>query len=161
VTDENRPDHPDFSAIQASAGKAETDGRGDAKAKAEQAVIFSDEARLTSQANRYMRLAAFMILGMMSIYFLFSLLEFLESMLRFDSPILDLMIDREMDWHVWLVLGLALLTFAAVPLTLTMALLRMINPSNKDDAEKSLGLVTPQLELAKLCVEALKQAVKK
>ena len=147
-------DDDGFPAIDAENTNASPSSQ-DAIATNEQKSYFNDEPRLISQSHRYMRWVAFLVLGGITSVFLCSLLSFLNTLLSMESPVLAVLTQPGVDWHVWLVMILGLVIFAAVPLSLAAALVKMISSGEKDE-EKTSNLVLPTTELAKRVLETIK-----
>lgn len=66
-------------------------------------------------------------------------------------------------WHVIALVALVLVILAAVPLSLSLTLVRMISRSGGDstDSKDELGITTPQIEFVKALLEMFKIAQKK
>ena len=107
-----------------------------------------------------MRSSAFFVVGLISAAYLVALLIVLISMFSGDMPFIYFLAKKTLDWHAWLVVSLAMIIFAAVPLSLIMALVRMISHTERDESARGAQLVTPQIEMLKICLNALKQSGK-
>lgn len=130
----------------------------DEVARREQRETFNDEPRLISEAHRKMRDKAFWVFGVISVAYLSTLLILLICTFTGRAPLLYwLATSSTVDWHAWLIIGLALVIFAAVPLSLVMALVRMISHSEGEESRRS-QLVTPQVEMLRICLDMLKAA---
>lgn len=140
-----------FSAIEDAATHPVAE---DTSARQELKEQYSDEERDNSKAHRRMRWWAFGVLGTVCIAYLITLLIALARI--FFCDILPKVIPTGSDWHTLVLVGIALVVFAAVPLSLAMALVRMISEGGPD-AEKP-SLKTPQLEAIKIAFELLKSA---
>lgn len=107
---------------------------------------------LDARQRRELRKPAFYTLGGAALVYLAALLIVLSCLLSSQTSIA--VISRATDWHFLLIVGVALVIFAAVPLSLALAAVRMISPPSNDKQE--LGITTPQIELLKAFVEAAK-----
>jgi hypothetical protein len=118
---------------------------------------FSEQDQANMAANRKMRFWAFIGIGAMSILFLLVLLGVLCQF--FDGRLIASALGASSlnGWHALILIGVALAIFAAIPLTLLMALVRMISEPGADADTIKL----PTTELAKLCFESIKSAFSK
>lgn len=146
-------DTVDFAAIDVAAT---------ASAPVDQAAVreldakFNDEPRRISQAHRRLRNTAFMVFGGLCVAFLIALLCLLIDLFSLDSPLLYVFAKMKVDWHAWLIVAIALVIFAAVPLSLAMALMRMIANRTEADEKSDYAIKTPQLEAIKIMADTIK-----
>jgi len=156
-TPSEKPEEPDFSemgpAAEHSAREASTspgavtDVPGTALTEE-----FRNQTEQNMSAHRRMRWWAFGVVGAVSGLYLLVLLCVLWRF--FDGRLIAAMVGAgpSLNWHVLVLVGIALVIFAAIPLTLLMALVRMISEQRAEpDAIKM-----PATELAKLFFETAK-----
>ncbi|MCF3492626.1 hypothetical protein GUV62_07890 [Stenotrophomonas maltophilia] len=117
--------------------------------------VYDDEFRLNQRANREMRRLAFNVVGGVSALYVIVLLCVLWRF--FDGRLLASILGApgaNLDWHMLVLIGVALVIFAAIPLSLAMALVKMISESStKAD---SFDLKMPNTELGKVLLELFK-----
>jgi hypothetical protein len=102
-----------------------------------------------------MQWVAFVGLGCLCMYFLIALAVSLRSF--FTNKETLAIIAQSRDWHTLTLLGIAIVVFAIVPLSIALALVKMVSSSdNQGDKKEEIALTTPQLELFKLIVETAK-----
>lgn len=101
-----------------------------------------------------MRWFAFWGFGILCVLFLLILMVSLAALLV-DRKILAV-ITHASDWHFVALLSVAILALTSVPLTLSIALVKMISHSHKSSDAMPMSLTTPQIEFFKLIVEAIK-----
>ncbi|WP_341809384.1 hypothetical protein WMO32_01730 [Xanthomonas oryzae pv. oryzicola] len=118
---------------------------------------YKNQHELSEEANRFLRGRAFACLGVACMVYLVCLLIALLSMTDNSSLALLLRADGT-NWHALMLLGLILVIFAAVPLSLAMALVKMISRADQEGSSKGSGITTPQLELFKVFLEMVKAA---
>lgn len=117
--------------------------------------VYEDEFRLNQRANREMRRLAFYVVGGLSAIYVLVLLCVLWRF--FDGRLLASILGApggNFDWHMLVLVGVALVIFAAIPLSLAMALGKMISESSSK--ADSFDLKMPNTELGKVLVELLK-----
>ncbi|UYK72562.1 hypothetical protein [Xanthomonas sacchari] len=119
--------------------------------------IYRNQHELSEEANRSLRGQAFVWLGVACLVYLGCLLIALLSLIDNSSLALLLRTDGT-NWHALILLGLILVIFAAVPLSLAMALVKMISRADQETGGKGSGITTPQLELFKVFLEMVKAA---
>ncbi len=117
--------------------------------------VYEDETRLNKEANRKMRRLAFNVVGGVCVLYVLVLLCVLWRF--FDGRLLASVLGApggHLDWHLLVLIGVALVVFAAIPLSFTMALVKMISDSSSQ--EDSFELKTPNTELGKVLLELIK-----
>lgn len=117
--------------------------------------IYEDETRLNKRANREMRKLAFYVVGGLSGVYVLVLLCVLWRF--FDGRLLASILGApggHLDWHMLVLIGIALVIFAAIPLSLTMALMKMISEATTDS--EGSDFKTPNTELGKVLLELFK-----
>ncbi len=117
--------------------------------------IYEDETRLNKRANREMRKLAFYVVGGLSGVYVLVLLCVLWRF--FDGRLLASILGApggHLDWHMLVLIGVALVIFAAIPLSLTMALMKMISEASTDS--EGSDFKTPNSELGKVLLELFK-----
>lgn len=117
--------------------------------------IYEDETRLNKRANREMRKLAFYVVGGISGVYVLVLLCVLWRF--FDGRLLASILGApggHLDWHMLVLIGIALVIFAAIPLSLTMALMKMISEASADT--EGSDFKTPNSELGKVLLELFK-----
>lgn len=110
-----------------------------------------------NQHRRRMQWWTFVALGFVCLIFLFSLMRLMFKMIS-DKEVLAVVVHAN-DWHVLTFLGIALIVFASVPLSLALAILKMVSQPGIADSKESRDdavLTTPQLELLKAIIDAFK-----
>lgn len=118
---------------------------------------YAKQIDLNHKAHREMRWVAFIGIGAFVALFLFILLFTLvalldrEMILRLVSP------DAVLNWHVLVFFGLLVAVFAAIPLSLAMALVKMI--SERDSSPEDSGLKMPSTELGKVILDLMKSVI--
>lgn len=115
--------------------------------------VYRDQLELNLAAHRKMRLIAFNVVGVLSALYLLCLLCVLWRF--FDGELLASVIGAQrgtLNWHLLVLTGIALVIFAAIPLSLVMALVKMI--SDKD--EDASNIKTPTVELGKVLYDLIK-----
>lgn len=161
----------DFAAIDAAAEEAMEDKKvtatgpldadaGDAPPASRKA---KDEVYRTEQgenlaANRRMRWWTFRAVGVICVAYFAALLCVLLKLLsaNYLVRVLDA-VPPTWDWHVLTLIGLALVVFAAVPLSLGIAMVKMIS----DKSDESYGMTTANAELGKVCIDFVKSFTNK
>lgn len=116
--------------------------------------IYGDEFQLTQAAHRRMRGWAFVVIGVLTTLYLLVLLCVLWRF--FDGRLIASILGvpgGPLDWHVLVLVGIALVIFAAIPLSFAMALVKMISDR---DAEDETRLRMPSTELGKVLVDLFK-----
>ncbi|MEB1529859.1 hypothetical protein [Xanthomonas sp. WHRI 7945] len=126
------------------------------KAKSE---IYLDQYELSEVAHRSFRRWAFFAVGGASLAYLIMLPIAIFCVVD-DHSLAILASARDAGWHVILLTGLVLVILAAVPLSLTLALVRMISSGRQEDDGKNgnFAITTPQIELFKALLEMVKAA---
>jgi len=117
---------------------------------------YRNQHELSEEAHRSMRGDAFAWLGGTCLVYLLFLLIAIFALL--DDGSLALLLRSGANWHALVLIGLILVIFAAVPLSLAMALVKMISRAGQESDQKAAGITTPQLELFKVFVEMVKAA---
>lgn len=141
-----KPDERDFEAIDRSA-KSGGSIPPDKNAKKERDAFFSDEPGKISQENRYMRRFAFGAFGLVCLAYFVFLLCILKGFYYGDSSTVKVLLAEQANWHTLIFLGVITAIFAAIPLSLTMALVKMISAPGGEDNNTKIPLITPQVEL--------------
>ncbi|MBB3227554.1 hypothetical protein FHW69_002177 [Luteibacter sp. Sphag1AF] len=114
----------------------------------------------SAKARRHMRMAAFVLFALISVgYFAFLLYVLMYWLLQKES----IWILTRLQHQPALLIGAALVIFASVPLSLTLAMVRLAqDPQPKgasDDAMPNISAITtPGLEAIKAIAETLKSA---
>jgi hypothetical protein len=113
---------------------------------------FRSQTEENMSAHRRMRWWAFGVVGSVCGIYLLALLCVLWRF--FDGHLIAAMLGANdtLNWHVLVLIGMALVIFAAVPLTLVMALVRMIS----EQVREPDTIKMPTTELAKLFFETAK-----
>lgn len=104
---------------------------------------------------------AFLGLGIVCLAFLLFLMMIMYDMIT-DKEALAVVVHAA-DWHVLTFLGIALIVFASVPLSIALAILRMVSqggPTENKESKEELALTTPQLELVKTVIVEVTKALK-
>lgn len=152
---------PVFEAMEASAQQAAEEYRanppGPETSPAAAGSLVEEYGRqidLNHKAHREMRWVAFIGLGGLIALFLFILLCTLVDLL--DRNFLLRLVEKgaELNWHVLVFSGVAIAVFAAVPLSLAMALVKMISLTQHSDS--SGDYKTPTTELGKVILDLIK-----
>lgn len=148
-----------FPEMEAAAKQAEDEFNAnpappEADAPTELRELFQSEADRNHKTHRYMRVAAFIVLGALIAAFLIVLLLVLLNLLS--SEFLSVLVKggATMNWHILVFAGAALAVFAAVPLSLAMALVKMISVEQNCDADGNYK--TPTTELGKVILDLIK-----
>lgn len=139
-------------AVTDSVAKSQSSNVVPSNAKVE---VYEDETRLNKEANRKMRRLAFNVVGGVCVLYVLVLLCVLWRF--FDGRLLASVLGApggHLDWHMLVLIGVALVVFAAIPLSFTMALVKMISDSSSQ--EDSFELKTPNTELGKVLLELIK-----
>jgi hypothetical protein len=103
--------------------------------------------------RRRMRGLAFLVLGVVCVVYFIALLLALNQIV---TPELLAIVEMAKDWHVLLILGMGLFLLATVPLSLTLAIVKMISDKDDGKSKNELSITSPQLEIVKLIIEAAK-----
>lgn len=116
-----------------------------------------DEHRKNIEAHRSKRWIAFWGISFVSFIF-FGMLIFIFYQIISDDylPVIIGAADKTWQWHILVFLGGALVLAAAVPLSLAMALVKMISDTDKGGNESSSDLKAPGIELAKAIIDLCK-----
>ncbi|KFN42314.1 hypothetical protein N789_14065 [Arenimonas oryziterrae DSM 21050 = YC6267] len=114
---------------------------------------YRSQVELNLKANRELRGSAFRLLGLMSFAYLVALLVILIGF--FNAEKAPAIISHAWNWHVYVLVGIVLIVFAAIPLTLAMALVKMIT-EKPDDKWEVADIKTPNVELAKIFADFIK-----
>ena len=115
---------------------------------------YTDDKLDDSKAHRTMRWIAFGVLGLLCVVFLIALLCALQTLLGGERVIATLLDGRE--WHGIIVITVALVIFATIPLSLTLALVRMIASPHSQSKPEDATISLPQIEFLKALVETVK-----
>lgn len=123
--------------------------------------VQAEDYVIAQKQRRWMRWAAFVGLGLACLGFLCGLFQVLYGLLMDHS--FPLMVPNGVtvsNTHAAVLIGLALVVFAAVPLSLTITLVRLsADPLDKKVPDDSgLALTTPQLELLKSIYSLFKKS---
>lgn len=112
---------------------------------------------LNHEANRQMRWVAFIGIGMFVGFFLFILIcTFVE--LVNQKMVLELLRNKEeLNWHTLVFFSIMIAMFAAIPLSLAMALVKMI--SEKDHKSDDVELKMPTTELGRVILDLLRSVI--
>ncbi|KHS08016.1 hypothetical protein RM61_07265 [Xanthomonas phaseoli pv. phaseoli] len=123
---------------------------------------YETQHTLSEVANRKWRKYAFLALGVSCLVYLL-LLPFAICMVINDSTLAVLASTSKGAWQVIALIGLVLVILAAVPLSLSLTLVKMISRfgDHTDDKSSELGITTPQIEFVKALLEMFKIAQKK
>lgn len=158
-----KPDFPEMERAAAESGKVASETIASAAvdidvpetAYTEQ---YSSEIQQNMAAYRRMRWAAFFGIGLISGLYLLALLCVMWRLFGSDYLPAVLGATPSFDWHILVMIGAALVIFAAIPLSLVMALVRMIS---EQKPEGNGEIKIPSTELTKVLVDALKNVVGK
>lgn len=106
-----------------------------------------DQLRYNQKANRKMRWMAFGVIGGLIVFFFLLLMAALFKIF-FGSYLASIIsaASAGWQWHILIFLGATLLLLAAVPLSLSLALVRMISDKKDDEAQE---IKAPSVELIK------------
>lgn len=150
----------DFAEVQASVAADPEQATVDSLAKDEASSRFGDsEAVLNSRAARQMRQWAIPCAAVAVAIYLIGLGLFLIQFYNMELDIVRFLIENKVtEWYAWVVFALTIVILSSVPLTLAIALMRMIS-SDKNDDGSGQAIVTPQLELVKTLVSILHKAL--
>ena len=109
---------------------------------------------LNHEAHRHMRWAAFLGLGSLIALFLFVLLITMVELL--DREFILKLVDSgsKLNWHILVFAGVVVAAFTAIPLSLAIALVKMISLSQHDSEDGAYK--TPTTELGKVVLDLLK-----
>lgn len=120
---------------------------------------YEDITRRTLEAHLLMRKVAFYTTGILSTIYLLCLLCVLWKF--FDGELLASVIGaskNEVNWHVLVLIGIGMVIFAAIPLSLIMAVVKMVSGKNEETND---DIKTPAMELGKALYELVKGFVEK
>lgn len=117
--------------------------RPDATARRENDELFSDEERTNKTWYRWMRLLAFLVLGTICATYFWSLLSALSEIAQARS--FAAIFGASADWHHLLFVTGIFAVFAAVPLSIAAALVKMVSEL-KEEEKKPASLTTAQAE---------------
>lgn len=163
MSEPQKTDFPEMEQAAAEAGKAASETIASATMDIEvprtaYTEDYASEIQRNMAAYRRMRWTAFLGVGVISAIYLLALLCVMWRL--FGSEYLPAVIGAtpKFDWHILVMIGVALVIFAAIPLSLVMALVRMIS-EQKPDGNGDIKI--PATELAKVLVDALKNFVGK
>ncbi len=112
----------------------------------------------TLEAHLQMRQVAFYSAGALSAVYLVCLLCVLWKF--FDGELLAAIIGAsqdEVNWHILVLIGIGLVIFAAIPLSLVMAVVKMVSGKDEDTSD----IKTPTSELGKVLYELVKGFIEK
>lgn len=115
--------------------------------------VYKNQAEQSLEAHLRMRLLAFYVVGILSTAYLLCLLCVLWRF--FDGELLAAVIGASrggINWHLLVLIGIALVIFAAIPLSLVMALVKMISDKDEDGS----NIKTPTVELGKVLYDLIK-----
>lgn len=120
----------------------------------EQSNLYSNEKIKNDKQNRELRFVAFIFFGLISLLYLVCLLATVHNLLSGQSPLIYYMTKQGVtDWHAWLLLGLILIIFAVIPLSILNGLVKMV--SEKTEPE-DMKLMLPQIEALKHLIDLLR-----
>ncbi|WP_144774321.1 MULTISPECIES: hypothetical protein [unclassified Luteimonas] len=115
---------------------------------------YATELHSNMQAHRIMRWVAFGGIGFISLIFVLCLLVVMSRILHWEAESVPRILRDAKDWHAWAFVGACLVIFAAIPLSLMMALIRMISVDQEDPGAAEIR--TPATELGKVLIELFK-----
>ncbi|WP_416203727.1 hypothetical protein [Xanthomonas euvesicatoria] len=143
-------------AADAAQGGGSSNSPAPPKARSE---VYLDQYEQSEEAHRSFRRWAFYVVGGASLVYLIMLPIAIFCVVD-DHSLAILASARGAGWHVILLTGLVLVILAAVPLSLTLALVRMISSGKQEDdgSNGNPGITTPQIELFKAMLEMVKAA---
>lgn len=106
-------------------------------------------------ANRKKRWSAFFFIGAIVLSF-FALLLAAFCKLFFGTYLVEIIkaANESWQWHVLVFLGVSLVLLAAIPLSLSLAVMKMIGGAGQDDSASDVK--TPSLELVKALADIFK-----
>mgnify|MGYP001167332229 CR=1 FL=1 len=118
---------------------------------------YRQQLDLNHEAHRRMRWWAFIGLGTLIALFLVFLLVALTNVFNHESVSVLVAAGSGLNWHILVFLSVVAAIFAAVPLSLAMALVKMIslNQHHGDEGDYK----TPTTELGKVILDLLKSMV--
>lgn len=162
---EPQGDSTKFEAMDTAAEKAEQDFKSNpVQADGAHGALIqtaadahAEQLRLTHAAHRRMRWVAFIGMGVFVSLFLLALLAALCRLLSLDSLTVVLGLSTDYQWHSLVFVSVLIAVFAAIPLSLAMALVKMI--SEKEDQNDGIDLKTPSTELGKVILDLLKSVI--
>jgi len=115
---------------------------------------YRSEVQQSMKAYRDMRWFAFFFIGIIAGIYLIFLFFALHSILLGGGFTEILEKVNSSNWHAIFVISIALVVFSAVPLSLLMAIVRMISEQKFDSADMKL----PATEFVKICVDEARKA---
>jgi hypothetical protein len=118
-----------------------------------------NDALQDSALRRKLRTSAFYGFGALASIFLIAFCFVVAKLLT--SEQLLAILSGSHEWHFITVLGIALVSFAAVPLSMVLALLKMISADDSSETKEEISLTTPQVEFLKIVVEMVKAGLGK
>lgn len=121
-----------------------------------------DEHRKNIEAHRRKRWFAFWGISVISTVFFGMLIAIFWQIIS-DNYLLFIIgaADKSWQWHILVFLGGALVLAAAVPLSLAMALVKMISDTEKSGGDGSSDLKAPGIELAKAIIDLCRSVTDK
>lgn len=105
------------------------------------------EELFNKTAYRWMRVGGFVVLGGVAVTYFACLLFALNSVISFRS--LAMIFTTSPDWHYLLFIAGIFGVFSAVPLSISVALVKMVSESKPSDGE-SVSMTTAQAEAFKV-----------
>jgi hypothetical protein len=161
------PEPPDFRAIGPSAAEAAKATAAETSAAVDPSTapanpdvpasayteVYRSEVEKNMRANRAKRWWAFGVAGTLGTLYLLVLLWVLWCLM--DGRFLAALVGASdsLNWHILVLLGIVLVIFAAIPLSLVMALVEMIS---EREAEPGMDIRTPSTELGRILYDLLK-----
>jgi len=139
AADDDAGDSPDSPVAGGSAGKTDPAFTPDG---------MKEELKNNVIANRRKRWAAFIFIGIVVATF-FAMLLAAFCKLFFGTYLVEAITaaNENWQWHVLVFLGVALVLLAAIPLSLSLAMVKMIGGGGQE--ESGSGVKTPSVELVK------------
>lgn len=128
---------------------------GDAKARDEDTKFFPTEEDQNLSAYRGLRKDAFYWIGGVCLVYLIALLIILICLLATRSPLVLALLSNNPtpNWHPLIVMSVALVILATVPLSLGLGLLHMASEGRSESSEKN-GVKIPSAVLLKVLMDA-------
>jgi len=163
MADDKEGSSPDFPEMAAAADEAEAGFKkkpavadaGPVPASSLQEV-YETQLDRNHAAHREMRWVAFSALGGLSLVFFVSLLWMLLRFANLPAIGALLILGKDSNWHVLVLLGLGLVVIAAIPLSLSLGLMKMISATEDQGPTVS----TPTTEAVKVVADLISQLYK-
>lgn len=151
-----------FPTADQASGNDPNEPAVDSKARREDREFFPTQEEQNLEAYRALRKHAFYALGIICLAYLCVLLFVLVCVFSEHGSIAQAILSNNPapNWHPLVLMGVALVIFATVPLTLAMGLLHMASEGRSGSSEKS-GVKIPSAEALKIALDAVLKATGK